>query len=176
MKKQLPSFSDKGFTLLELIVVFSIIAILSTVGIASYVNYSASQTLRQAYYDVFNTINYARASAGSQVKPDAYCIGNSSLDGYSVVINKRDAPSLPNTYILNVLCSGQTFAVASRKSLPNGVVFNTATDNPPTTTTNIFFSVLTSGVSNPGNIVLSYPGNSNVAAKTIKVTSVGGIQ
>lgn len=158
-----------GFTLLELVVVFSIIAILSTVGIASYVNYSKSQTLQQAYYNFFNTLTIARANAASQVKP-TQCVSSSSLDGYRVIVN-----IVAKTYTLNAVCSSINFPI-STTSLPSGVVFNSATDTPPTTTTDIFFSVLTSGVAKPGDVVLSYPSINTLAAKTVTITSVGGVQ
>lgn len=162
-------FKNSGFTLLELIVAFSIIAILSTVGIASYINFARWQTLQQAYLDFFNTVSLARANAASQVKP-SQCISSSTLDGYRVRIN-----TVANSYTLSVVCSGIDYIIFT-KSLSTGVVFNKSTDNPPTTTTDILFSVLTSGVTNPGNVVLSYPAQASIAPKIITITSVGGIK
>lgn len=170
MKKKFLPFLSKGFTLLELVVVFSVIAILSTIGIASYTNYSRTQILQQAYFDVFNTVNNARANAASQVKPGAQCVSTSTLEGYSVTINISS-----RTYTLNVICSSIVFPILA-KTLPTGIVFNSATDNPATTTTNIIFSVITSGVINPGNIAMSYPSFSSIPPRVITISSVGRIQ
>ncbi|HYM65199.1 MAG TPA: prepilin-type N-terminal cleavage/methylation domain-containing protein [Candidatus Sulfotelmatobacter sp.] len=157
--------SKKGFTLLELIVVFTVIAILSTVGLASFVNYSKTETLKQAQNDLINTLNTAKSDAFSQIKP-VQCVSY-TLNGYSVTINT----STWRSYSLNVICSGNTFTL-STKTLPSGVSFNTGSGTPPTTSTNIYFSLLTSGVIGEGDIVLS----GNGSTKTVTVTSVGGIE
>ena len=74
ISKGLPTFSEKGFTLLELIVVFSIIAILSTIGLASFVNYSKAQILQGSANDIISTLNTAKSKAASQIKPNT-CLG-----------------------------------------------------------------------------------------------------
>lgn len=155
----------RGFTLIELIVVFTVIAILSTIGVASLASYSQAQTLQQSSNDLITTLNTARASAISQVKP-SQCL-SSTLDGYSVSINLAG-----NSYTLNVICSGATIPLTTAKKLSSGISFNPATGTPPTTTTNVFFSLLTSGVTGSGNIVLSGYGRT----RTITVSSIGGIQ
>lgn len=156
-----------GFTLLELIVVFSVIAIISTVGLASFVSYSKSQALGQAQNDLINTLSLAKSDAFSQVKP-TQC-ANYTLENYSVTINT----STWRTYYLKVTCSGNTFTLATT-TIPSssGVTINTQAGIPPTTTTSVSFSVLTGGVNGVGDIVLS--GNNQF--KTITITSVGGIQ
>ncbi len=156
----------KGFTLIELIVVFSVIAILSTIGVASFVSYSRAQTLQQATNDFVNVLNTAKARSVSQIKP-SQCNSASTLDGYVVIVNIAG-----NSYTLNVICSGTTTPLSQPFTLPANVSFNSATGIPPTTTTSILFSVLTGGVIGTGNIVLSSYGQT----KTATVTSVGGIQ
>lgn len=160
-------FNNKGFTLIELIVVFSVLAVLSTVGIASFASYSRAQVLQQATNDLVNTLNTAKVRAASQTKP-SQCLSESVLQGYSVTINIA-----ARTYSLNVICSGITTSL-STTTLPVNVSFNSATGVPPTTATNIIYPVLTGGVSGAGNIVLS----SYNQTKTITITicPVGGIQ
>ena len=155
-----------GFTLIELIVVFSVIAIISTIGVAAFVGYSRTQTLNQAAIDLSTTLSTAKSRASSQIKPPAQCTSLMTLNGYSVTIN---IPA--KTYSLNVVCSGTTF-VLTTTTLPTGISFNLASGTPPTTTTNVFFAILTSAVSGTGNIVLS--GYSQT--KTITVDSLGVIQ
>jgi prepilin-type N-terminal cleavage/methylation domain-containing protein len=58
----------KGFTLIELIVVFTVLAILSTIGTISLVSYSRAQTLNQATNDLVQTLDTAKSLSGSQLK------------------------------------------------------------------------------------------------------------
>ncbi len=163
-----------GFTLIELIIVFAVISILSTVGVASFVSYSRSQTLQQAANDLVTTLNLAKASTSTQVKVFNYnggtiqCPVNTTLQGYSVTIDIAN-----NRYNLSIVCSGSSIPATTYTKLPTGVTFNPTTDpTNPTTTTNVFFPVLTGGVIGSGNISLSSYGNT----KTITVNSAGGIQ
>ncbi len=138
--------SEKGFTLLELIVVFTIIAILSTMGIASFMTYSRNQTLVQAAQSLENTIHLARSDALSQVKPSV-CTGQ-VLNGYQIDIN-----TLNNTYSLSVVCNGTH--VVSQTTLPTTISFSSQT-----TATSIFYPIISSGATG-GNtkIVLTGYGN-----------------
>lgn len=158
--------SKKGFTLIELIVVFSVIAIISTIGVAAFVGYSRTQALNQASIDLSTYLSTAKSRASSQIKPSAQCNDTTILDGYSVSVN-----IIANTYSLNVVCSGATFALTTVK-LPNGITFNSGSATPPTTTTGVFFAILNSSVTGTGNIVLTGYGQT----KTITIDSLGVIQ
>ena len=155
----------RGFTLIELIVVFTVIAILSTVGVASLSSYSQTQTLQQAANDLITTLNTAKISTISQIKPTE-CL-SSTLNGYSVSINISES-----SYTLNVVCSGATIPLSKAKKLPSGISFNPLNGTPPTTTTNVYFPLLTGGVIGSGDIVLS----GYQRTRTITVNSTGGIQ
>jgi prepilin-type N-terminal cleavage/methylation domain-containing protein len=74
--------SRYGFTLVELLVVISVGAVLSAVGFASYMRYSASQAVTQAARDVKLAIERAKFNATSTVKPPA-CTNNDPLNSYS---------------------------------------------------------------------------------------------
>lgn len=150
MKTILPVIiTEKGFTLLELMIVFSVIAILSTIGIASFVNYSRSQSLQTAASDLALTLDSAKSRASSQVKISA-CSG--ALNGYQVDINtvsKKD-------YTLSVYCP--EVHVIQTTTLPdNG---NITFDTGQTTANPIFFPVLTGAVRGAGAIVLTGYGQS----------------
>lgn len=62
MKKQ------RGFTIIEVLVVFSIIAILSTIGIASFASYSKTQQMNETANDLKLMIHQARFNALNGVK------------------------------------------------------------------------------------------------------------
>jgi len=123
---------SEGFTLIELVVAFSIMAILGTVGIASFVSYSRSQSLQQATNDLTMTINTARAKSLAQVSN--ICSGSGVFNGYDVVIST-------NSYNLNAECSGSNVLIKSTP-FPTGVSLH----NPPSPPITITFAVLSGGV------------------------------
>jgi prepilin-type N-terminal cleavage/methylation domain-containing protein len=153
--------NSAGFTLIELVVVFSIMAVLGTVGIASFVSYSRSQSLQQATNDLLTTLNTAKADAVSQIKP-ADC-QNKTLNGYQVVLLNT------TSYQLQAICNGSLETTPpSPTPLPTGVSFSSIT---PMT---IRFDVLTGGVTGYGQITII--GASGTSPKTITVTAGGVIQ
>lgn len=146
----------KGFTLIELIVVFSILSVLSAVGLASFVTYSRTQAVTNERNNLILTLNVARARAQSQVKPSS--CGTQTLRGYEVFINTAN-----NTYVLRAVCS-PTVVVISTTTLADNVVFQSAA---PSTYS---FPVLTGGTTS-GTIVISGYGIN----QTINVNSNGTI-
>src|SRR3990167_1262351 len=84
MNHELRIKNKKGFTLIELLVAFVVIAVLSTIGIASFVSYSRSQALTQATNDLATTLTVARSRAQAQVKPSTGVCQNSPLLRYDV--------------------------------------------------------------------------------------------
>ncbi len=158
-RQAIQQFSNKGFTLLELIIVFSVISILSTIGIASFVNYSRAQSFQTASASLASTLSLAKSHANSQVKP-SQC-ANEALSGYRVDILSN------TTYSLSAVCLG-TYLIQTTTLPDNGnIKFNFASGQ--TTTTSIFFPIITSGVYGAGNIVLTGHGQ----AKTITVNPQG---
>ena len=129
-----------GFTLIELIVVFSIIAILSSVGLASFVTYSRTQAVTSERNNLILTLNVAKARAQSQVKPSS--CSSQTLNGYQVYIN-----TAANIYTLRVVCSTSIVDISTTR-LSNNITFQSAI---PTT---YFFPVLTGG-STGGTIVIT---------------------
>jgi prepilin-type N-terminal cleavage/methylation domain-containing protein len=159
--------SPKGFTLIELVVVFVVIAILATIGVAALVTYSRTQTLNQATNDLYAAINSAKSLSSSQVrsmtKPSQEsedslsCLSDQVLNGYGVSINIAQ-----NSYTLYIQCSGQNKTNSAWDvSLPIDISFDQSS------ATNIFFPVITGAiVSDKNSIVLDgYPGST----KTISI-------
>jgi len=80
--------SHPGFTLIELIIVFSIMVILSAIGIASYVSYSHSAGIDTNMKEFKTMLFTARSRALSQLR-DSSCIASGAtyeLKGYQVVL------------------------------------------------------------------------------------------
>jgi prepilin-type N-terminal cleavage/methylation domain-containing protein len=120
-----------GFTLIELVVAFSIMAILATVGIASFVSYSKAQSLQQAVNELSTTINTAKANAAAQTNNK--CSGQ-VLNGYEVVLSDS------SSYALYAICNGSENLIKTT-SFSQGVHFNMGSYP-----IKITFSVLSGGV------------------------------
>lgn len=150
---------SSGFTLIELSIAISILAILTTAGLAAFVNYSRTQALQTAAYDLRTTLNLAKSRSFSQVKP-AQC-GNQTLDGYKVAIYITS-----NSYELIALCAGNVY-VAKSTTFPSGIAVTS-----DSTSTSFFFPVISGGVAGSGYVVLTGFGQT----KTITVDQIGTIK
>ncbi|MCL5434896.1 MAG: prepilin-type N-terminal cleavage/methylation domain-containing protein [Patescibacteria group bacterium] len=155
-------YNNKGFTLLELVIVFSVISILSTVGIASFVGYSRAQSLQSAASSLESTLNLGKSHANSQVKP-SLC-STETLSGYQVDILSD------TTYSLSVVCLGAHTILTTTLPDNGNIKFNLGAGQ--TTTTSVFFPVITSGVKGAGAIVLTGYGQT----KTVTVDRVGNVK
>jgi len=138
MKKSSAGYlKNKGFTLIELMITISLIGFISVVGIASFVNFNRSQTLQTGANDFVTALNFAKASAASQVKPKTSataCKAGTSLTSYQVIINTN------STYSVVAVCTdGQV--VVSNSPLPKDITFSAGDVSK-----NISFSLLTGGV------------------------------
>ena len=125
---------QKGFTLIELMVVISVSAILGVLGVAGFTNYNQSQVLQVSANEVVTMLNLAKSRAQSQIKPLSLCPGdNNNLIDYEVTIS-----SLKNyTLYINCSVSGTKEIEQQEKTLPKSLSF----DSNPT----FFFPVQTGG-------------------------------
>lgn len=116
----LMSSSEKGFTIIEILVVFSMLAILSGIGVVSLSSYSRSQQLNQAANNLKILVSEARFNALSAVKEkkdiDGADTNCASLIGYSV--SEMDVTHLK----LSMLCSNKTYVIRSFE-LPGKISF-----------------------------------------------------
>ncbi|MDE2026449.1 MAG: prepilin-type N-terminal cleavage/methylation domain-containing protein [Patescibacteria group bacterium] len=134
----------KGFTLIELIVVFSVIAILSMAGLAAFVTYSRQQTINTVAQDIKTMIFNARSRASSQV---SLCASGQKFGGYLVLFcPKTDACAACNVssgYQLDIRCDGADSLVAgTTKALPAYVSVGT-------TSHTLLFNPISGTVSSP---------------------------
>lgn len=170
-----------GFTLIEMIIVFSIAAAISTLGIASFLEYNRSSEVNSAASGLSSFLNLAKSRALSQVKPST-CTG--ILNGYKVMICKTSsnadcsgktnvlntclpADSSDKDYAIYAFCDGALLSpsIDSKKLPPNVCVSNSSQ-------TSFYFKVFTAGTEGSGNITIH---NKNNNSKIINVSSDGRI-
>lgn len=145
-------FNLKGFTLIELIIVFTVISILSVGGLAAFVLYSQSQSLSNDRENIVTILNLAKANTSSQFKPTSSTQCQGILEGYSVVFTTSGASA--NTYQLYVRCSGNNPGSTPPREvkmnnnpykLSSGITFTTSGASPMNVSS-AFFTVLTGGI------------------------------
>jgi len=179
--------NQKGFTLIELIIVFSIMSILSTIGIASFVTYSHSEAVDTTMKDIKTVLFTARSRAGSQLKQGTCASSNLQLQGYEVLFccTTNGCPTCyqpsqqtgqgdyqPNPdYEMNIVCanadgSGATHEVVSSKKFAPNISFVSGVQ---TTATSFFFQSVTGAVTtnntsaNPSEVAISGYGITKMA-------------
>lgn len=165
-----------GFTLLELIIVFSIIAILSTFGVTGFVTFSREQTLNTTTQDIKTMLAAARSYSLSQLT--AQCQFKGSFSGFQVQFCPVPTSGCScqggyegsgSYYELDILCDNAVIAPSlEHKKLPLNV---TTTAQCKSYT----FQPITGNVSGAGTFSVLYnvPGFSKT--KTITVTTQGVI-
>lgn len=120
--------SKLGFTLLEILIVFSIMSLLAGLGFAGFVSYSRKQALDQAAFDVKAGIEQAKQAAVSRVKPPAGFTG--SLDRYRIVF--CNASAAPNTTSCLVDPANNLYEI---DALSESTITNLASKKRPSTVT-----------------------------------------
>jgi prepilin-type N-terminal cleavage/methylation domain-containing protein len=171
-------FYKNGFTLIELVVVFTVIAILSTIGTVSFVSYSRAQVLNQTTSDLVQALDTAKSLSASQLKSlnkngkKWRCLDYQTLNGYGIQIDTSDTSH--EYYFLYMKCAtinGATIRYPDannvsdwQTNLPQNVTFD-----PTTNITDVFFPVLSGGI-----ITTPTAGSSN--ADTIALSSYGNIK
>lgn len=165
------SYSEHGFTIVEILIVFAISAILVLPAIVAYVSYTNGQVFNNAIQDVTTKLRLAQSRALSQVKPLQYgACSSSALTGYQVLLCPTGGGSCPvcsssKAYEVNVTCGGTPYTIASN-DLPSGVTFANVTSHC------FLFSPITNVITGSG----SFDVKMGTTKKTVTVTSTGVIQ
>lgn len=130
-KLKLP-MNNKGFTIVELLVVFSIITIIAGVGFASFASYNDSQKLTESTRLLKGMIEDARQSSISQVLPKETEEGlincSNAIEGYRVNLCASDlvCSDNENDYEMELLC-GITQNLVKKRTFHMNVEFDSAT-------------------------------------------------
>jgi len=145
-----------GFSLFELLVVISIVAVVGTIGVGFYLNYAKSIEIKTVANTLVSDLKQAQAKsmAGTNGFKWGVHLVNGDTDYYETF-------SSPSDY------SDASKNVISSKYLTKGVSFSDPTSG---STKDIIFNKIT-GATTESSIVLS----SSEVTKTISISSVGGI-
>ena len=146
----------KAFTLIELIIVFALIGLLTSLGIASYSAYNGTQSVQSGAADMQNILRTAQSRAISQVKPTS--CGTNPLTGYQVDITVNS-----QNFTLSAMCG--TKQVISSRRLPANVLFANGS------TTSVLFSLASGTVDTAGTIIINGYGKT----KTITINKTGSV-
>lgn len=115
---------NKGFTLIELMVVFSLMSLISGIGFVSFSSYNQKQIINQAAQDIKLIFDNAKFNALSSVKESTSC-SNGTLVGYKIVVCSKASCLGPATdaYEIDVMCSDVDSLLYSKK-LPQNVIID----------------------------------------------------
>ena len=141
----MPKLQINGYTLIELLVAMSIMAILFTLGYASFRDYSRRQVLTSYVQKVKGDLSLAREKAISGQKPDGVeCDSPEILSGYNFRVISNES------YVIEAVCSNGTKQIKTPVLVEEGLSLNIPA-NP------IFFKVLSKGtnLSSDSEIIIS---------------------
>ena len=150
----------KAFTLLELLIVISITATLSVVGVGFYVNQQKAKILENTAQEIANYLRYAQQKSISQEGGNQWGVHfenpTSSSDFYAL-------------YTFDNNCATSSSPIETRY-LPSGIEFSSP---PSASSTNISFNKLTGTNCSETSQSLVIQSTSSNATKTISVSSQG---
>lgn len=157
-----------GFTIIEILVVFSLVAFLSGIGIISFVTYSRSQELSQSASNIKLFVQEAKFNALSSVKSvnsgenTSIDCGTESLTGYSVEIFQA-AKELR----MFMLCANASSQLVKTFKLPENLSFTAST-----TCSEVQFEVVSA---NPTGLPCDIQFVGYGSQKTVAVDRIGNV-
>lgn len=116
----------KGYTLVELLIVVSLVGILSAVGVASYISFNRNQVVLQTAKKVVQDLRLAQSLAANNQKP---LQSDGTLDpACEMLVNYAFEVDSATSYHLQLNCSNNYTPQSPVKSveLPSGMTFNTS--------------------------------------------------
>jgi Tfp pilus assembly protein FimT len=156
--------SGLGFTVVELLIILSLIALLFSLGVSQYNRFNRSQALAKAKGELVSNLRLAQSKAMAAEKPSG--CGENELEGHRLEFINNHSYKL--VAVCN--CGNDCPEVKPSVSFPSSVIKQSGPDG-------IFFKVLNRGVefidSQPP-LVLSLVGSSET--QTINLTTAGEIK
>lgn len=147
-----------GYTLIEILVVVSIMSILFTVGYANYRDFARRQALTASARQMKSNISLAREKAATGEKPE----GCTTLLGYNIRFSE-------DGYSLEAVCSGTTISIKT-VSLSSNVGSSVPSTNP------IFFKVLSKGTSLSEDATITLTQSESGKTENVVITPEGEVK
>jgi len=147
--------SCSGFTVVELLIILSLMALLFTLGIAQYNRFNRSQSLVKARDELISNLRLTQSKALAAEKPNS-C--TEPLSGHKLKF-------IDNRHYKIVAVCGEEIDIKTDIALPSGVSKQAGSNE-------IFFKVLSQGIESDVNLILSGFGET----KTVTVSTVGEIK
>lgn len=161
--------NDKGFTLVEIVIVITVIVSLASLGYISYSRITENQNFNNTYNDLSNDLFEIKSNTLSQVDASSTCENN----GQNLVGYQFSANSAANTYSMNIVCATDTTdpntwqtTTVKTVTLNSDIGISIDPDGE-----SILFEVPNATTAKEYNINLYDPGNT----KTIIVSTSGAI-
>lgn len=155
MSMRLPANNDRGFSLLEMLVVVTISMGVIGAIVVNYNSFNEGQKLRQAALSLKSNFRLAQSRAISGLKPSSGC---TSLRGYTVTFNQ-------NGYSIQASCTEGLVGQSVDVTLPSSVTFSPVpaalTFAVLNGTASSATSITLSGVSNTFELQVSTSGDVN---------------
>lgn len=118
-------FKLKGYTLIEILIVLTVVAILFGAGFVGYRDFSRRQVVLGAAKIIQGDLRRAQQNALSGIKPDdPKCTNPNTLTGYNFKVASG------TTYSIEADCSGGTVKIGDDHLLPNGIHMTVPSPNP----------------------------------------------
>ncbi|MBU0570047.1 prepilin-type N-terminal cleavage/methylation domain-containing protein [Patescibacteria group bacterium] len=160
------SYSKKGFSLVELLTVISIMAVLFGLGYANYRDFQRRQHLESAVRMVKADLRLAQEMALAGRKP----AGCDLLNGYEFQLMNITG-SYGDQYGIDALCDNNSYDYKT-VILPENVGIRTFDSG-----NDFYFKVLGQGIDRTSNVTLTFRfSGSGVANRSIIITPVGEIR
>lgn len=147
--------SCSGFTVVELLIILSLIALLFTLGVAQYNRFNRSQNLTKAKDELISNLRLAQGKAMAGEKPEV-CM--ETLSGHKLKF-------IDNSHYKIVAVCVEEVDIKTDITLPTGVTKQAGSDE-------IFFRVLSQGIESDISLILSGFGET----KTITINTAGEIK
>jgi prepilin-type N-terminal cleavage/methylation domain-containing protein len=144
---------NRGFTLIEILLVIAILVILVSVTLPKFAEMRAHQVLRAAVEDITSVLNKARSQTLASLESSEYGV---HFEADSVTIFKGDTYSVsdPDNQVIDIVSPASISSI----SLTGG-------------TSNIYFARLTGAPSATGSVTVE----NGITTKTISVSAAGAV-
>lgn len=159
-----------GYTLLELLIVVSIMIIVFMIGFTNYRDYQRRQQLesgvRQVKSDLSLAQTYAITGKKPDTTPDNICETN-ALIGYAFVRIST------TSYRIEASCSGGNVTVVGPIAMPTGIQITSMSGTP---VDSLVFHVLGRGVDRPSDTTITLVSTATGTSTQVVVSQTGEIR